>query len=115
MGFWKRRQQKVNGLWYPQSVTMGTIDTDKIIERLAQISTVSKSDVQAVLGDLATVMADYMSLGYTVKLDGLGPSTTPPSPTNKVSRRRKKSTPTKSPASVSASCPKANARTATAC
>ena len=72
MGFWKRRQQKVNGLWYPQSVTMGTIETDKIIERLAQISTVSKSDVQAVLGDLATVMADYMSLGYTVKLDGLG-------------------------------------------
>ena len=72
MGFWRRRQQKVNGLWYPQSVTMGTIETDKIIERLAQISTVSKSDVQAVLGDLATVMADYMSLGYTVKLDGLG-------------------------------------------
>ena len=33
---------------------MGTIDTDKIIERLAQIFTVSKSDVQAVLGDLAS-------------------------------------------------------------
>lgn len=72
MGFYKKRQQKVNGLWYPQSVTMGTIEMEKIIERLAQISTVSKSDVQAVLGDLATVMADYMSLGYTVKIDGLG-------------------------------------------
>ncbi len=48
------------------------IDTEKIIVRLAQISTVSRSDVQAVLGDLASVMADYMALGHTVKLDGLG-------------------------------------------
>ncbi|MDO4163208.1 MAG: HU family DNA-binding protein [Bacteroides sp.] len=60
-------------MWYPQSVTLGEpITTDKVIERLAQISTVSKSDVQAVLGDLASVLADYMALGYTVKLDGLG-------------------------------------------
>ena len=59
-------------MWYPQSVTMGNIPMEKIIERLAQISTVSKSDVQAVLGDLASVMADYMSLGYTVKIEGLG-------------------------------------------
>lgn len=51
---------------------MGTIDMKRIAERLVRISTVSKSDVQAVLGDLATVMADYMALGYTVKLDGLG-------------------------------------------
>lgn len=51
---------------------MGTIEMKRIVERLAQISTVSKSDVQAVLGDLAQVMADYMSLGYTVKIDGLG-------------------------------------------
>ncbi len=51
---------------------MGTIDMDKIIDRLSQISTVSKSDVQAVLGDLAKVMADYMSLGFTVKIEGLG-------------------------------------------
>lgn len=72
MGFFKKRQQKANGLWYPQSVTVGNVGMEKIIDRLAQISTVSKSDVQAVLGDLASVMADYMSLGYTVKLDGLG-------------------------------------------
>lgn len=48
------------------------IETEKIIERLSQISTVSKADVQAVLADLASVMADYMALGHTVKLDGLG-------------------------------------------
>lgn len=73
MAYYKKTKQKVNGLWYPRSVTVGEpISTDKIIERLAQISTVSRSDVQAVLGDLAPVMADYMSLGHTVKLEGLG-------------------------------------------
>ena len=73
MAYYKKVQQKINGLWYPQSVTMGEpITTEKIIERLSAISTVSKSDVRAVLGDLATVLADYMALGHTVKLDGLG-------------------------------------------
>ena len=71
MAYYKKVQQKINGLWYPQSVTMGEpITTEKIIERLSAISTVSKSDVRAVLGDLATVLADYMALGHTVKLDG---------------------------------------------
>jgi len=73
MAYFKKKQQKINGLWYPQSVTVGEpIDTEKIIDRLAQISTVSRSDVRAVMGDLASVMADYMSLGHTVKVDGLG-------------------------------------------
>lgn len=72
MAFYKKRQQKVNGLWYPQSITVGRISMDRLVERLAQISTVSKSDVQAVMGDLASVLADYMSLGYTVEIEGLG-------------------------------------------
>ena len=73
MAYYKKKQQKINGLWYPQSVTVGKpISTKKIIKRLSQMSTVSVSDANAVLAGLATVMADYMSLGYTVKLDGLG-------------------------------------------
>lgn len=73
MAYFKKKQQKINGLWYPVSITMGeVITTQKISERLSAISTVSKSDVQAVLADLASVMADYMALGHTVKLDGLG-------------------------------------------
>lgn len=73
MAYYKKRQQKVNGLWYPQSITIGKpITTKKIIERLTQMSTVSKSDAQAVLAGLATIMADYMALGYSVKVDGLG-------------------------------------------
>ena len=73
MAYFKKVLQKINGLWYPKSITMGEpIDTEKIIDRLSAISTVSKADVRAVLADLASVMADYMALGHTVKLDGLG-------------------------------------------
>ena len=73
MAYFKKVLQKITGLWYPKSITMGEpITTEKIIDRLSAISTVSKSDVRAVMGDLAPVMADYMALGHTVKLDGLG-------------------------------------------
>lgn len=73
MAYYKKKQQKINGLWYPQSVLSGSaISTDRIAERLAEISTVSRSDVLAVLGNLASVMADYMALGKSVKINGLG-------------------------------------------
>lgn len=45
---------------------------EKVIERLTQISTVSKSDIRAVMGNLSIVMAEYMDLGYSVKIDDLG-------------------------------------------
>ena len=72
MAYYKKRQQKVNGLWYPQSVLAGQVTMERVIERLAQISTVSKGDVQAVMGNLAPVLADYMSLGFSVEIEGLG-------------------------------------------
>lgn len=72
MPYFKARKQKVNGLWYPQSQTLGQIPMDKIIGRLTQISTVSESDVRAVMGDMARVLNEFMDLGYSVKLEGLG-------------------------------------------
>lgn len=76
MAYYKGKKKKVGDntyKWYPQAVTSGApIPTKKIAERLAKISTVSYADVVAVLAELAGVMADYMSLGRTVKLDGLG-------------------------------------------
>ena len=54
MAFYKKSQQKVNGLWYPLSVTVGKpVSTDEVADRLAQISTVSRADTYAVLKDLA--------------------------------------------------------------
>ncbi|WP_456088395.1 HU family DNA-binding protein [Parabacteroides sp.] len=73
MAFFKKVKKKVNGLWYPQSVTVGKpITTDEIADRLAKISTVSRADTYAVLKELGGVMADYMAQGRTVKLEGLG-------------------------------------------
>lgn len=73
MAFFKKVKQKINGLWYPKAVTVGKpVTTDEVADRLAQISTVSRSDTYAVLKDLAGVLADYMAQGRTVKIDGLG-------------------------------------------
>lgn len=73
MAFYKKQFNEKMGVYFPQAVTVGKpVDTKKIAERLAQISTVSKSDVMAVLGDLAGVLADYMAQGKSVRLDGLG-------------------------------------------
>lgn len=73
MAFFKKVKQKINGLWYPKSVTVGKpVSTDEIADRLAQISTVSRADTYAVLKDLGGVLGDYMAQGRTVKLDGVG-------------------------------------------
>ena len=73
MAFFRKVKKAINGKWYPQGVCIGRpVDTRTIADRLAQISTVSRADVYAVLAELGGVMADYMSQGQTVKLDGVG-------------------------------------------
>lgn len=73
MAFFKKVQQKINSLWYPQSITVGKpVSTDQVADRLSQISTVSRADTYAVLKDLGRVMGDYMAQGRTVKLEGVG-------------------------------------------
>ena len=73
MAFWKRIKMKINGLWYPKSLLVGTpVTTKQVAERLARESTVSLADVYAVLLSLGSVLGDYMSQGRSVKLDGIG-------------------------------------------
>lgn len=73
MAFFKKIQQKINGKWYPKSITVGKpVMTKEVADRLSQISTVSRADVYAVLMDLAGVLADFMAQGRSVKIDGLG-------------------------------------------
>ena len=73
MAFWKRIKMRINGLWYPKSVLVGTpVTTKQVAERLARESTVSLADVYAVLLSLGSVLGDYMSQGRSVKLDGIG-------------------------------------------
>lgn len=73
MAFYKKQFHKGQGVYYPQAVTVGKpVETKEVAERLSQISTVSRSDVAAVLGDLPTVLADLMKQGKSVRLEGLG-------------------------------------------
>ncbi len=66
------KKQKLNGKWFPRSFTAGTYTTKDVAERLALMSTVSLSDMYAVLLGLGEVMGDMMKNGNSVKLEGLG-------------------------------------------
>lgn len=73
MAFFKKQQQKINGLWYPQSITVGKpVTTDQVADKLALISTVTRGDAYAIVKNMGVVLADYMAGGRTVKIDGIG-------------------------------------------
>ncbi|ADV45008.1 HU family DNA-binding protein [Bacteroides helcogenes] len=72
MAFYKKFQSRLNDLWYPKAITTGNITTDKVADRLALLSTVTRGDTYAVLKNLGGVMADYMAMGRTVKIEGIG-------------------------------------------
>lgn len=66
------KKQKLRGKWYPRSFTVDTIDTKEVARRLSLMSTVTVGDTYAVLLGLGEVLGELMSLGNSVKLDGLG-------------------------------------------
>ena len=69
MPFWKKAYQKKQGVYYPQAIVQGKpVETETIAKDLAKISTVSNSDVQAVLGDIAGVMHTRMAQGKSVHI-----------------------------------------------
>lgn len=73
MPFWKKSFNKKNAVYYPQALVQGKpVETESIAKDLARISTVSNSDVQAVLGDIAPVMHARMAQGKSVHIKGLG-------------------------------------------
>lgn len=50
MAFYKKAYNKKTDVYYPRAITIGTaINTDQIAETLADRSTVTKTDVKAVL------------------------------------------------------------------
>lgn len=64
---------KKQAVYYPRAIVQGKpVETETIAKDLAKISTVSNSDVQAVLGDIAGVMHTRMSQGKSVHIKGLG-------------------------------------------
>lgn len=73
MPFWKKMFNKKQEVYYPRAIVQGKpVETENIAKDLSKISTVSNSDVQAVLGDIANVMHTRMSQGKSVHIKGLG-------------------------------------------
>ncbi len=73
MPFYKKAYNKRQGVYYPRAVVQGKpVETKTIANDLTKISTVSYSDVMAVLGDIAGVMHTRMSQGRSVHIEGLG-------------------------------------------
>lgn len=73
MAFWKKAYNRARESYYPRAIVQGKpVETETIAKDLAKISTVSNSDVQAVLGDIAGVLHMRMSQGKSVHIKGLG-------------------------------------------
>lgn len=73
MPFWKKMFNQKQAVYYPRAIVQGKpVETETIARDLAKISTVSNSDVQAVLGDIAGVMHTRMAQGKSVHIKGLG-------------------------------------------
>ena len=69
MPYYRKVKKKINGKWYPQSVTVGDpVTTDEIAQLLADFSSASVGDTYNILKNLARAMSIYMSNGRTVKL-----------------------------------------------
>ena len=62
--------------YYGQQVArvklLGNIETDKVAEIIQRNASVKRSDVKAVLAELAEVITDQIEAGFSVKLDGIG-------------------------------------------
>lgn len=73
MAFFKARQMKVNGKYYPTAVLVDRpVEIDEIASQIAEASTVAKADVVAVLAALPAVMARGMNAGRSVHLQDVG-------------------------------------------
>lgn len=73
MPFYKKAYSKKMKVHFPRAIVVGKpVGTETIAKDLSKISTVSNSDVQAVLGDIAGVMHTYMAQGKSVYVKGLG-------------------------------------------
>lgn len=60
------------GRYYAKAVHTETVGLDALAERIQRNSTAKKSDVLAVLTELAEVMKDELMASHVVKINGLG-------------------------------------------
>ena len=72
MAFFSKQLVKLTGKWIPVSKTVSTYDAKRLAKDIEKESTVSYTDVMAVLSAIPNVMTRYLAEGHSVKLDGIG-------------------------------------------
>ena len=72
MAFFGRKFIKLTSKWAPVTKTVSTYDAKRLAKDIEKESTVSQTDVMAVLNAIPNVMTRYLAEGHSVKLDGIG-------------------------------------------
>jgi predicted histone-like DNA-binding protein len=68
----KSSNPRKSGKWYAKAVIGQTVSTDEIADRIQKNCSMKKSDVVAVLSELAEVIADIVKESQRAQLDGIG-------------------------------------------
>ena len=68
----KMKGSKLYGQWYGRAVHLETIDTKTLAEEISHSTTVTRSDVAAVLIELFRAMKTHLQASQTVVLDEIG-------------------------------------------
>ena len=72
MAFYGKQYVKLTEKWIPVSKTVSCYDAKRLAKDIEKESTVSYTDVVAVLSAIPSVMTRYLAEGHSVKLDGIG-------------------------------------------
>ncbi len=72
MAFFREKFSKLTGKWTVSSVSVSQYNSKRLAKDIEKESTVSYTDILAVLTSLPTVMQRYLAEGHTVKLEGIG-------------------------------------------
>lgn len=68
----KREGSKTFGKWYGRAVMLDTISTKELAREISHSTTVTYSDVVAVLTEMGVVMKNHLQNSHRVVLDGIG-------------------------------------------
>ena len=72
MAFYSKKFVKLTEKWIPVSKTVSCYDAKRLAKDIEKESTVSQTDVMAVLNAIPNVMTRYLAEGHSVKMDGIG-------------------------------------------
>ena len=72
MAFFGKKFTKLTEKWIPVAKSVSCYDAKRLAKDIEKESTVSQTDVMAVLNAIPNVMTRYLAEGHSVKLDGIG-------------------------------------------